>query len=169
MASLSEATVSVLVWSSSSILSHSLKSRSLSVPLSSVPLHFFSSRQLSVAAKPNDSALLALNWFNLLWSLSFSPGDLALRILSSMLRLPFLLAVVRGARSGFSFSLFTDSFICFSVIQVSKVLSEANALEVIQSEVSAFPLHRNRNAKFRISFQTFITNIIIHLSFLNCG
>ena len=81
MASLSEVTVSVLVWSSSSILSHSLKSRSLSMPLSFVPRPFSSSRQLSVAAKPNDSLLLALNWFNLLWSLSFLPGDLAFRIL----------------------------------------------------------------------------------------
>ena len=60
MASVSEARVSVLVWSSSSILSHSLKSRSLPVPLSSVPLPFSSGLQFSVAAKPNDSLPLAL-------------------------------------------------------------------------------------------------------------
>ena len=89
MASLSEATVSVLVWSSSSILSHSLMSRSLSVLLSSVPLSFSSSRQLSVAANPNDSLLLALNWFNLLWSLNFLPGDLAFRILFPSYNFPF--------------------------------------------------------------------------------
>ena len=82
MESVSEARGSVLIWSSSSILSHSLKSRLLPVPLSSVPLPFSSGLQLLVAAKPNDSLLLALNWFNLLWSLSFLPGDLAFRMLS---------------------------------------------------------------------------------------
>ena len=51
------------------------------MPLSSVPLPFSSSRQLSVAAKPNDSLLLALSWFILLWSLSFLPGHLAFGIL----------------------------------------------------------------------------------------
>ena len=56
MASVSEARVSVSVWSSSSILSQSLKSRSLLVPLSSVPLPFSSGLQLSVAAKPKDKS-----------------------------------------------------------------------------------------------------------------
>ena len=102
MASLSEATVSVLIWSCSSILSHSLKSRSLSVPLSSVPLP--SLPVVNYQWVRYNSLLLALNWFNLLWSLSFLPGDLTFRILFPMLRLPFLLAAVQGARSGFSFS-----------------------------------------------------------------
>ena len=113
MASVSQARASVLVWFSLSILSHSLKPRSM--PLSSVTLPSSPGLQLSVHAKLNYrySLLLALNWFNLLWSLSFLPGDLAFMIPFSMLGFPFLLAVVRAASSGFLFSLFLVSFICF--------------------------------------------------------
>ena len=51
MASVSEAIISVLVGFSLSILSHSLKSRSM--PLSSVTLPYSSGLQLLVPAKPN--------------------------------------------------------------------------------------------------------------------
>ena len=68
MASVSEERVSVLIWSCSFILSHSLKSRSLPVPPSSVPLPFSSGLQLSVAAKSNDSLPLSLNSIGLTFS-----------------------------------------------------------------------------------------------------